>query len=860
MSSVPLIVFGLVTLLGLVSLLPPLASRLKLPYSVLLALAGCALGILIQIQPEAKSTVAVDLLDALKQFEISAEAILVIFLPALLFEAALAVDLRRMMEDIAPILTMAVVAVVICTLVVGVSLSLASDYGLLSCLLLGSIVATTDPAAVIGIFKEVGAPRRLLTLVEGEALLNDAAAIALFSMLIAMLLDPASASPTSAIRTFLTSAIGGAVVGAAMGFATTQLFRILGSWPRAEITLTIVLAYLSYFLTDHYLHLSGVVACVVAGLVIGTARRTRLSVETAEQLEGAWGQVGFWANSLIFLLAAMFVPRFVGEMHWRDAGLIALLYLATILARALSVFGLLPGLERFGLMQRIDYRYKSVILWGGLRGAVSLALALAVTENEALPLALRDFLAAAVTGFVLATLFVNGASLRGLIRLLQLNRLSAMALGVRDRAAVMTLAEVRVQVAEAAERGRIDRGVVDAVLGDLDGRLAIERSASASLGAGDGALGLRQTIRVGLTVLTARETARYLDLLQAQVVERRVAELLLSHAQHLRDALRVLRGDDPTEETRPGIEKRHWDVDRAFAKTWARDLGYGRQFRLALVLQNRFGFDRLLAHALADRFEMLVNQRRVLGEITAFARDRLGPMLGDEITEILITLNANRAKAVEDALLAFKLQYPIFAEALQRQHLERLARGMERRGYRSLLDQGVIGGEVAQALTEAAAERYPGIDRRPRLDTRVSAAALVSRVPMFASLSPEAQARICRGLRPRLVLPNERVVRKGDRGESMFFIASGAVRLSLPSGEEIELGSGDFFGELALITGRPRSTDVVALGFCQLLELGQPAFQGLLGEDEAMRRQIEAIAQQRLNATGKIESLATSVI
>jgi CPA1 family monovalent cation:H+ antiporter len=545
-------------------------------------------------------------------------------------------------------------------------------------------------------------------------------------------------------------------------------------------------------------------------------------------------------------------------MQWSDVGLIALLYLATMVARALSVFGLLPGLERFGLMQRIDYRYKTTILWGGLRGAVSLALALAVTENEALPLALRDFLAAAVTGFVLATLFVNGTSLRGLIHLLQLNRLSAMALGVRDRAAVMTLAEVRDQVAEAAERARIDRSVVDRVLGEIDGRLAVERSGTTSFG--DGALGRRQTIRVGLTVLTARETARYLDLLHAQVVERRVAELLLSHAQHLRDAVRVLRGDSITEETRPGIEKRHWDVDRAFAKTWARDLGYGRQFRLALVLRNRLGFDRLLANALADRFEMLVNQRRVLSEMNAFARDRLGPMLGEEITQILITLNSNRAKAVEDALLAFKLQYPSFAEALQRQHLERLSRGMERRGYRTLLDQGVIGGEVAQALTETAAERYPGIDRRPRLDTRVTAGELVSSVPMFASLSPEAQGRICRGLRPRLALPNERIVRKGDRGESMFFIASGAVRLALPSGEEIELGSGDFFGELALITGRPRSTDVVALGFCQLLELGQPAFQRLLGEDEAMRRQIEGIAQQRLDATGKVESLATSRI
>jgi CPA1 family monovalent cation:H+ antiporter len=212
-----------------------------------------------------------------------------------------------------------------------------------------------------------------------------------------------------------------------------------------------------------------------------------------------------------------------------------------------------------------------------------------------------------------------------------------------------------------------------------------------------------------------------------------------------------------------------------------------------------------------------------------------------------VKLNADRAKAVEDALLALKLQYPSYAEALQRQHLERLARVWEDRGYQTLLTQGVIGGEVAQALTEVAADRYPNIDRRPRLDTRLSARQLIARVPIFANLSEDGMERIVRRLRPRLTLPDEIVVRKGDRGESMFFIASGAVRITIPTGD-IELGSGDFFGELALITGRPRSNDVISLGFCQLLELGATDFRTLLNQDAALKAQIEAIAKQRMNA------------
>jgi CPA1 family monovalent cation:H+ antiporter len=130
----------------------------------------------------------------------------------------------------------------------------------------------------------------------------------------------------------------------------------------------------------------------------------------------------------------------------------------------------------------------------------------------------------------------------------------------------------------------------------------------------------------------------------------------------------------------------------------------------------------------------------------------------------------------------------------------------------------------------------------------MSARELVAGVPLFANLSEDALARIVRRLRPRLSLPEELIVRKGERGESMFFIASGAVRIKIPAGD-IELGSGDFFGELALITGRPRVTDVISLGFCQLLELGAHDFRALLNEDAALKAQIETIANQRMGVT-----------
>src|SRR5690606_11981799 len=180
------LVFGLAGLLALVSFMPPVAGRLRLPYSVLLAIVGMVLGLIIHVHGWAPSVMS-DFLDSLQHFEVSSETFLFVFLPILLFETALSMNVRRLLDDIGPILMMAVVAVVVCTLAVGFSLDDVCAYGLVVCLLLGAIVATTDPVAVVGIFREVGAPKRLTTLVEGEALFNDAASISLYTVLLVML-------------------------------------------------------------------------------------------------------------------------------------------------------------------------------------------------------------------------------------------------------------------------------------------------------------------------------------------------------------------------------------------------------------------------------------------------------------------------------------------------------------------------------------------------------------------------------------------------------------------------------------------------------------------------------------------------
>jgi CPA1 family monovalent cation:H+ antiporter len=824
MTTTGLVVFGLVSLLALMSLLPPLAAKLRLPYSVLLAAIGFILGAVVSLRPDlaVPSPMLHDIIDALASVEISSEAFILIFLPTLLFEVALAIDVRRLLDDLAPVLTMAVVAVVICALAVGFALAAASPFGLITCLLLGSIVATTDPAAVVGIFREVGVPKRLTTLVEGESLFNDAAAIALFALLLEMLLSGGDGSIGDTVFRFLVSFIGGALAGFIMARAACALFPFLGGWPKAEITLTIALAYLSFVVPEHYFHVSGVVSCVVAGLVLGSTGKIRMLPHTFEQMEGVWGQLGFWANSLIFLLAAMFVPRIMEGTSLLEFGFILLVYLATLAARGVTVYLLLPLLTRAGLMQRINNRIKTVIVWGGLRGAVSLALALAVIENTAVPAPMRDFIATSVTGFVLLTLFINGITLRPLVGFFRLNRLNPVARGVRDRAKLMTLGDVATDLSEIARAEGIDREIADAALSSLEARLAVARARSHR----GVELMADEMVKVGLTVAAAHEVERCFALLNGRIVDRRIAELLLREAQHVREAVR-------------GSGR------RGYVAAAERGLGFSQSFRFALWLQRTTRFERLLTDALADRFEFLMAQRQVLAGLVPFSRDRLQPLIGEEPSVEIIKLTSRRIEAVEESLLALKLQYPAYAAALQRQYLGRIARQRESAAYQSLAANLVVSGEVERELTAELERHWTGLDKRCKLDPELSAIDLVSRVPIFRDLDIKRQQSIAQLLAPQLVLPESKVVRRGDKGDAMYFVASGAVRVMVePS---VELGSGDFFGELALLTGHPRNADVVALGFCKLLELKARDFHALLGQDAGLKARIEQVAKERLN-------------
>jgi len=820
--SVASITFVLAGFLVLASLVLPAAERLHLPYTVLLAVVGVAIGGLSSFLLYTPLTNAFDdIVRPVVDLPFNASIFLVVFLPLLLFHAALTIDLREIAPDWAPILTLAIVAVFAAAAAIGFSLSFAAGIPLTVAFLVGAIVATTDPAAVIAIFREVGAPARLTRLLEGESLLNDAAAIVLFSVLVAMLTEDARTDLAAGAAHFAKAFLGGIVLGVVGGRLLGTILPFLGDSRLAEVTLSVALPYIVYLLAELLFDVSGVVAVVCAGLTVGAIGRVRLAPDNWRYLERVWEQTGFWASSLIFVSASTLVPKLLSGVHLEDSWLLLVAVAAALASRMAVLFGLLPLLSTLHLSQKVSGAYKLAIAWGGLRGALTLALALAVTENNRIAPDIRSGVAVLATGFVLFTLLVNGLTLQPVIRLLKLDRLSPLNLALRNKVLALSLTDVRDALSEAASQYGIPPEVARSATEPVDQRID-ELASQPDL---EQAISDRDRIRIGLVALANRERGIILDHHAQRTVSGAAIERLLRNTNLMLDAARA--------EGRIGYNR----AARVL-------LEFPQSFRIANLLHRAFRLARPLQRQISIRFEAMLIRSLAFEELFRFIDSRLAALLGKRVAELLSEVIAARREATTRTLDALRLQYPEYAEALEQRFLRQSGFRLALSRFHDLYDEGLIGKEVFEDLEREHTAVRSLMDELPPLDLGLRTEDLVARFEMFAGFGAAELRALTRLFRPRLLVPDEVVIHKGERGNAMFLISSGAVEVVLPN-QRVRLGSGDFFGEMALLSGGPRGADVIALGYCRVLVLNASDFRRFLRDYPSAKAEIDRIADER---------------
>jgi CPA1 family monovalent cation:H+ antiporter len=836
MLDIALILAVFATLLVIVALSQPLAMRLKLSPVVLLAVIGVAIGSVSGILVHGTPTSTIPFAKTaqlLADLPLGAETFIYIFLPVLVFEAAMTSEVRRILEDAAPILMLAIVASLVTTAIVGFALWPLAGLPLVVCLLLGSVVSTTDPAAVIAIFRDVGAPARLRRLVEGEALLNDAAAIVLFSVLLGMVASGRSPDIGGGAADFLLSFFGGTAFGILAGRFLLMMVAVAREDRLAEATLTVAFAYLCFIVAERLFHVSGIVAVLASGLTLSATGRARITPHNWEFLTELWAQLAFWAHSLVFVLASILVPKLLLDMRVYDVALIGVLVAAALGARLLVLFGLLPVLSFARLTEPISTAYKLTIVWGGLRGALTLVLALAVTENQRLPPEIQRFVAVLATGLVLFTLLVNGTTLRPVIHLLGLDQLSPVDQVLRDRVLALSYAEMGDIIRRTAKDHQISPRVARTAL--LPYELWIE--AAAKRDRAEFALSDRERLAIGLVAVGNQERMLALEMLARRAASPSIMQALLRNAEALVEGAR--------SAGRLGYKRA---VDGA--------LSFPLGFRLAYFLYRRLGVVRLLADRLGDRFEVLLATRLLIQELLGANAGRSRSIFGERVTGLINTMLKARLEKTSEALDALRRQYPDYATALETRFLRQAALRREMGNYQALYEEGLIAPEVYEDLKGGVAEAQSA-QSRPRFDIGLDTRALVGRFDLFAGLDDRQLDRVQKLLRPRFTVPGEVILRKGERGDAVFFIASGAVNVMLP-GKSVPLGSGDVFGEMALLTGDVRRADVVASTYCRLLVLRKGDFEHFMQDNRDIRYAINRIAESRSLTHRPDEAVAAS--
>nr|ACF05808.1 Na+/H+ antiporter protein [Limonium gmelinii] len=404
----------------------------RVPYTVALLILGIALG---SLEYGTKHGVG-RLGDGIRIWEnINPDLLLAVFLPALLFESSFSMEIHQIKRCIWQMVLLAGPGVLLSTFCLGAALkvSFPYDWNWTTSLLLGRLLSATDPVAVVALLKELGASKKLSTIIEGESLMNDGTAIVIYQLFFQMVLGK-SFGWAEVLKFLVQVALGAVAVGIAFGIASVVWIRCIFNDTVIEITLTLAVSYIAYFTAQEEAGVSGVLTVMTLGMFYAAAARTAFKGEGLQSLHHFWEMVAYIANTLIFILSGCLIAEGVlsngnlfknsGGVSW---GYLVLLYVYVQVSRTVVVGALFPLLQYFGY--GFNWKEAIILIWSGLRGAVALSLSLSVKRSSGGSSTISSETGTLFLfftgGIVFLTLIVNGSTVQFVLRLLGMNKLSA---------------------------------------------------------------------------------------------------------------------------------------------------------------------------------------------------------------------------------------------------------------------------------------------------------------------------------------------------------------------------------------------------------------------------------------------------
>ena len=806
--------------------------RLPLPYTVLLLLIGLGLGAASRLgwfEVWHVGSLAINmgwLTESLSWAgTIDPHLIMYVFLPTLIFEAAFAMDVHTFKKSFTNAFLLAVPGIIgaLCltgALIMGMrSIGLGFEaWGWTLALLFGTVVSATDPVAVVALLKDLGASKKLGTLIEGESLLNDGTAIVIFMVFFVALTG--GGSDTSPFVEFLRVAIGGTLVGTVFGWITIRWVRKVFNDALIEITVIVAAAYLTFFVAEHFLHVSGVLGLVALGLIIGGVGRTRISPEVEHFLHEFWELAAFIANTLIFIIVGVVIAN-ATQFTGADVLRLLIIYICLHIIRAIVIAILFPFMRKAGYGLPLKNAY--VLWYGALRGAIGLALALIVAGEMAIPENIRNDFLFYTAGIVTLTLLVNATTIKYLVNGLGLTKVAPAKALMMLQAKNYLRTSTENSINKFKKDRYLNRANWEAVSEYLPEKAEIENETE---------LELESTIAETRRRILEREKASYWNQFSEGMLGPTAVRRLSDAINEIMD-----EGGLVSLAKRKDLEQ-EWKTPKILGKL--------QSIPILSRLSKRIFFERLaVSYDSARGFVQAQDESLKLVENMTIAQDDEGSKVEEENLQIIeAEINENKIHGLT-FLRNLRNSYPEIYNAIATRQAIRSVLNYERRMVERLQSKGRIDSGEAHKIVDGIEERMKMLmDSPPRLDLP-KPVELLREISWLVGLDEKVFNRVVDTFQNRIYAVDATLVKENGPADGLFVVVRGQVKVSVHKKVVDILGPGSVIGEMAVLTGLPRTATVSAESPVTVLWMSTNKMKSIMKDSEVLEERLWKFACTR---------------